>query len=186
MRRIYCALMLATSCAPARGHAKAPPSAANPDTAATTPSSGAEAQTRERVVTDEHTIGLPPSQTDPQASPVVSVIRGRATDSGGLPLEGVAVIATSPALQGSQSAITGRDGNFVLTNLPPGEYVVTLYYGDIVLKKPGVRVTAGRPIFLIARLEDPSSTERVPVPQRSHVVPTPTPCATMTSRMAGC
>ena len=58
-----------------------------------------------------------------QGSPT-GTISGRVnSDAGALP--GVTVMATSPALQGSRSAVTSENGDFILPLLPPGTYTVT-------------------------------------------------------------
>ncbi len=43
---------------------------------------------------------------------------------------GATVVATSPALQGEQRAFTEEDGVYLLPNLPPGTYTITVYYLD--------------------------------------------------------
>lgn len=52
-------------------------------------------------------------------------IRGQVKDSTGAVLPGVNVEAKSPALQGTKTAVTGPDGNYRISLLPPGEYTVT-------------------------------------------------------------
>jgi outer membrane receptor for ferrienterochelin and colicin len=52
------------------------------------------------------------------------VIRGAVTDPAGLPLPGVAVTVTSPALQGPRTVVTSENGDFMIPFLPPGEYAV--------------------------------------------------------------
>jgi outer membrane receptor protein involved in Fe transport len=42
-----------------------------------------------------------------------------------LELPGVTVTAKSPALQGTRTTVTGASGDYVLANLPPGEYQIT-------------------------------------------------------------
>jgi Carboxypeptidase regulatory-like domain/TonB-dependent Receptor Plug Domain len=51
-------------------------------------------------------------------------IRGVVTDPDNLPLPGVLVTASSPALQGVRTAITSVSGDFIIPFLPPGEYIV--------------------------------------------------------------
>jgi hypothetical protein len=52
-----------------------------------------------------------------------STILGVVTDaSTGKPVPGAVIIATSSALQGEQTAVTGNDGSYRITLLPPGEY----------------------------------------------------------------
>jgi outer membrane receptor for ferrienterochelin and colicin len=50
---------------------------------------------------------------------------GVVTDDSGGPLPGVTVEARGPALQGIQVAVTGSDGGYRLTLLPPGSYTVS-------------------------------------------------------------
>src|SRR4051812_1078364 len=51
-------------------------------------------------------------------------LRGTVIDTQQLPMPGVTVTVTSSALQGERTTITGMDGAFALTLLPPGEYKV--------------------------------------------------------------
>src|ERR1700736_5637801 len=51
-------------------------------------------------------------------------LTGQATTDG-KPLPGVTVSITSPNLQGSRAAITGDNGGYQLSGLPPGDYTVT-------------------------------------------------------------
>jgi outer membrane receptor protein involved in Fe transport len=64
-------------------------------------------------------------------------------------LAGVTVIVTSPALSQSQSAITDDKGEYKITDLPPGDYLVTFYYADITLERSGIHVGVGKatPVF---------------------------------------
>jgi hypothetical protein len=52
-------------------------------------------------------------------------IRGQVKDSTGAVLPGVSVEAKSPALQGTKTAVSGADGTYRISLLPPGEYSVT-------------------------------------------------------------
>ena len=52
-------------------------------------------------------------------------IRGQVKDSTGAVLPGVNVEAKGPALQGTKTAVTGPDGSYRISLLPPGEYTVT-------------------------------------------------------------
>lgn len=53
-----------------------------------------------------------------------STISGRVINEGqGLP--GVTVTAKSPALQGTRTAVTSTNGDFVFPNIPPGDYTIT-------------------------------------------------------------
>ena len=53
-----------------------------------------------------------------------STISGRVINEGqGLP--GVTVTAKSPALQGTRTAVTSTNGDYVFPNVPPGDYTIT-------------------------------------------------------------
>jgi hypothetical protein len=51
-------------------------------------------------------------------------IRGVATDQNGAVLPGVAVTAKSPTVPGTFNAVTDRVGQYLLANLPPGDYTI--------------------------------------------------------------
>ena len=53
------------------------------------------------------------------------------TSKTGEPLAGVTVVATSPALSQTQTAITDEKGYYKIADLPPGNYLVTFYYADL-------------------------------------------------------
>src|SRR5258705_12701195 len=62
-------------------------------------------------------------------SSTTGAIQGTVSDAAsGDKLAGVTVTATSPALQGTQSAITDESGFYKISPLPPGVYQVTFYY----------------------------------------------------------
>ncbi len=51
-------------------------------------------------------------------------IQGTVTDNTGAPVPGVAVVATSPSLQGVHSTTTDSNGEFRFASVPPGTYAV--------------------------------------------------------------
>lgn len=60
-----------------------------------------------------------------------SALRGVVVDAvSGKPVPAAVVIATSPALQGEQTAVTDDTGTFEITLLPPGAYALTVQSGD--------------------------------------------------------
>ena len=54
------------------------------------------------------------------------VITGTVTTPDGLSLPGATVTVASPALQGTRTAATDVNGNYVIRGLPPGDYTVTV------------------------------------------------------------
>ena len=80
-------------------------------------------------------------------------IVGRVTDDGGGSLPGVTVEATSPALQGTRTAVTDRTGSYRLTLLPPGEYTVSFTLEGFARdSRQGVAVGLGKDATLNATL----------------------------------
>jgi len=59
------------------------------------------------------------------------VITGVVTDgSTSKPVVGAVVVATSPALQGEKTAVTGSDGSFTISGLPAGSYKLAAQLGS--------------------------------------------------------
>ena len=68
-------------------------------------------------------------------------------------LPGVTVIATSPATAQTQTAITDENGVYRITELPPGEYLVTFYYADITLERSGIYVGVNKTVSVTQKLD---------------------------------
>ena len=76
---------------------------------------------------------------------VTGAIEGTVTDqASGKRLAGVTVTVTSPALQGEQTEFTDETGHYIITELPPGEYMVRFYFGDKNVERPGVNLQADK------------------------------------------
>lgn len=74
-------------------------------------------------------------------SSTTGAIAGQVKDrTTGDPLAGVTVIVSSPALAQTQSALTDDKGGYKVSDLPPGDYVVTFYYGERTVQHNGVHV----------------------------------------------
>jgi hypothetical protein len=72
-------------------------------------------------------------------------IEGIVSDTSGAALPGVTCTATSPALQGSRSAVTGNSGIYRLVAVPPGDYKVSCALaGFSTAENTSVRVELGR------------------------------------------
>jgi hypothetical protein len=52
-------------------------------------------------------------------------VQGKVTDPGGLPLPGVTVTVSSPALQGVRTTVSSENGDYIVPFLPPGSYTLT-------------------------------------------------------------
>ena len=63
-------------------------------------------------------------------------IQGVLTDAAtGEPLAGVTIVVTSSG-SSAQSALSDGSGSYKITDLAPGDYLVTFYYLDLVLERP--------------------------------------------------
>jgi hypothetical protein len=83
-------------------------------------------------------------------SQTTGALQGTVVDSKtGEKLAGVTVIATSPSLAQAQTAITDENGQYKITDLPPGDYLVTFYYADITLERGGINIGVNKvtPVF---------------------------------------
>ena len=90
-------------------------------------------------------------------------IRGTVQDQQGLAVPGVAVTATSPALQGPRSAITDGEGNFTLAALPAGVYEVTFELSGFRTVKQTSNVSVGLQVTQNVTLPTGGLTEAVQV-----------------------
>ena len=60
------------------------------------------------------------------------------------PLPGVSVVATGPALAQEQTEFTDSNGQYTITDLPPGEYTITFYFSTAKLERKGILLTADK------------------------------------------
>ena len=72
------------------------------------------------------------------------VITGTISSSDGLTLPGATVTVASPALQGTRSAVTDLNGNYVIRGLPPGDYTATIQMSGMTTRAERVVVALGR------------------------------------------
>ena len=69
---------------------------------------------------------------------ITGTIEGTVTDQATAKrLAGVTVTVTSPALQGEQTEFTDDGGHYIITELPPGEYMVRFYFSNIHVERTG-------------------------------------------------
>ncbi len=85
------------------------------------------------------------------------IIRDKAT---GEPAIGATVVATSPALQGEQVAITEADGQYFITSLPPGIYVLTVYYSDATFSRSNVFIQVGKEAVVNVTVDTSASADK--------------------------
>jgi hypothetical protein len=82
-----------------------------------------------------------------QATTVVGVaqstsgtISGRVVDGQGRTAPGVSITAVSSALPGTQSAVTSENGDFIVTQLPPGLYTVSFELEGFAIERRSVNL----------------------------------------------
>jgi hypothetical protein len=91
-------------------------------------------------------------------------VRGYVRDEQGAAIPGVTVVAASPTVGGSREAVSDADGFYRLTNLPPGEYSLTVELPSFArFVRPGVVVRAGLNLSVDIALTVGSLSETVQV-----------------------
>ena len=113
-------------------------------------------------------IGAPETARAQSASGIAGVVR----DSSGAVLPGVTVEASSPALiEGTRATITGANGTFQITDLRPGEYVVTFTLPVFrTVRRDGIRLSAAFTATVNAELAVGQLEETVTVSGASPIV----------------
>ncbi len=90
-------------------------------------------------------------------------IAGKVTSAEGEALPGVTVTVTSPALQGTRSAVTSETGEYNIPFLPPGEYEVSFELEGFSNPKRTVKISAAQNTRLDADLAQASVAEEIVV-----------------------
>ncbi|MFL6247048.1 MAG: carboxypeptidase regulatory-like domain-containing protein [Thermoanaerobaculia bacterium] len=83
--------------------------------------------------------------------------------SGGAPLPGATITATSPQLQGTRTAVSDANGNFNLAALPPGDYTVRVSLEGLQEVTRSVRVTVAGTARVDVDLKVSAVTEAITV-----------------------
>src|SRR2546421_1335451 len=106
-------------------------------------------------------------------------ISGHVIDAGNLPVPGAAVTVSSPVLQGTRTAVTSANGDYILPFLPAGDYDVTFeLQGFQTVKRPNVSVKMAETLSLDVTLPVAAIAESITVTGQS---PEITPTATIAS-----
>jgi outer membrane receptor for Fe3+-dicitrate len=100
-------------------------------------------------------------------------ITGTVTDKSGAPVPGAVITATSPALQGVQTATTDSKGEFRFLSVPPGTYTVKVdLSGFKSIERSGVAVGIDRTVALALSLEVATVSETITVSGESPTIDT--------------
>src|SRR3954466_12840070 len=94
-----------------------------------------------------------------QGSATVGSLRGQIRDKAtGEAAVGATVVATSPSLQGEQVVITEEGGQYFITSLPPGLYVLTVYYNDATFSRGNVIIQVGKEAVVNVTVDSQAGT----------------------------
>ena len=104
-----------------------------------------------------------------RAQSTTGTISGRVVDAQDLPVPGVTVVATSPALQGSRESVTSANGDYILTLLPSGPYTVRFELGGFAPQTRSVTVAPTQTVALEVALGPAALSETVQVVARADV-----------------
>ncbi len=72
-------------------------------------------------------------------------VRGMTRDQAtGEAVIGATVVASGPAMQGTQATISDETGQYTIANLPPGTYQLVIYYADAQFSRTNVLIQLGK------------------------------------------
>jgi hypothetical protein len=104
-------------------------------------------------------------------STTTGAINGKITDTSGAVMPGVTVSVTSPSMQGTRSDVTGSDGIYRFSAIPPGDYTVRYELAGFETQiREGLRVGLGFTSTVNIELRVARLTESVTVSGQSPVV----------------
>ena len=98
-----------------------------------------------------------------RAQSPTGAISGRVTDTQGAGIPGVNVTVGSPALQGTQSAVTSAEGDYIFKLLPPGHYTITFRIQGFGEARHERAIAATEPVTLNVTLAPARLQETVSV-----------------------
>ncbi len=91
-------------------------------------------------------------------------VKGVVQDEQGAVVPGVTVSAKSESAPGVHRTVTDRNGEYFLTDLPPGEYeIVAVLTGFAIVKRPSVLVRAGKTLGVAVTMKVGAIGETVEV-----------------------
>jgi hypothetical protein len=110
-----------------------------------------------------------------QGNPTGS-ISGQVVDPDGLPMPGVTVTVSSPALQGVRTSVTSANGDYIIPFLPSGDYEVTFeLQGFQTVKRTNIAVKMAETQTVDTKLQVASLAETITVVgDSSEIVPSAT------------
>ena len=97
------------------------------------------------------------------AQTATGTISGHVVDAQNLSIPGVTVTVVSPNLQGSRTAVTSSNGDYILPLLPPGPYTITFELSGFGKVTERHDVAATQPVSVDVTMSPASVTESVTV-----------------------
>jgi len=92
-------------------------------------------------------------------STTTGAIHGRVTDKAtGSAIEGVNVVVTSTARNVTEYAATEEDGTYKVSDLPPGEYLVSFFHGEQIVHRDHVVVDANVAVGVYQKMSKDEAT----------------------------
>ena len=116
-------------------------------------------------------LGITAAAFGQTVSTTTGAINGKITDASGAIMPGVTVSITSPSMQGTRTDVTGTDGFYRFSAIPPGEYTVRYELAGFETQiREGLRVGLGFTATVNIELRVARLTESVTVSGQSPVV----------------
>ena len=123
------------------------------------------------------------TEVSAQGTPT-GAISGQVVDPSKLPLPGVTVSAASPVLQGTRTAVTSENGDYIIPFLPPGDYAVTFELAGFATLTQTARIEMSATVPINVTMALASVTETVTVTgAATEIAQTATVAATYKSDM---
>ena len=97
-------------------------------------------------------------------------LKGTVTDEGGAGLPGVSVTITAPTLQGTRTAVTNVNGDYVFPQLPPGDYTVKIALSGFQTVTKTQKISSGQESIVSSKLAMAGVTSAVVVAAQSETV----------------
>ena len=98
-------------------------------------------------------------------------IRGNVVDrANGEPVIGATVVATSPALKGSQTVLTDSSGGYYLSAMPPGMYEIAVYFVNKQFSRKNVLVRLGKVSKVNVTVDSAAAGEEIVIEGRTTIV----------------
>jgi len=115
-----------------------------------------------RILTSLALVFLMAAVAMAQTTPT-GTVTGKIVDPEGLVLPGVTVTVTSPALQGSRTAVSSANGDYIIPFLPAGDYKVVFELSGFATQEMVARIQVAETAMLNAQMKIGAVTETVNV-----------------------